>query len=250
MSEFEIIHRDYDRDGELSSMLVLEDGEPTQINATPKNILLYEHGMRDFLSGDGLLQFGESLYAGGNDGDGYVIVADGERITIPPKRDSEFLQIVADILEDDETPSALAELHREIISGQVRRYVVNSLVHEFGESAFKITVQSNGWLLEGAILVDWNTNIYTVDKDDEGDYIRRGGEVRQTDKSYEFIKLESRTIDGYDIDVSLNGDVVSLTEKEIEFLGKVNFILGRWKYHPDVAFWEYVEETYDIGGDK
>ena len=250
MSDWEILHRDHDRDGNLTSLLVLEDGEPTQKNAIPENILLYEHGLKDFFEGDNLLQFSESVYGGSRAGEGYILVVDGDLIEIPPRKDHDFLQAIADILDEDRGPQALRDIHQDIIAGQVRRHIINNLTHSFGKKAFDIQVQGNGWLIEDAFLVDWNANIYTKDDDPEdGDYIREfGSGITKTDKSYQFVELdighgeeipEAETVD-------IGEKSVTLTDKEMEFLAKVTWLLGRWKYHPDEAFWAHVENQYDI----
>lgn len=246
MSDWEIIHKDYDADGELSSLLVLEDGEPTQKNAIPENVLLYIHGLRDFLVGNKVIELEDGVHVASRE-EGYVLVVDGNLVEIPPKENERFLNYIKDYMDGETSVGVFKDLHADIIKDQVRRPVVNALRHTFGEKKFDIQPQGNGWLIEDMFLVDWNANVYTKEDDpEEGDYIRGGGGVVKTDKSYEFVQLRGPNPDPKE--VNIGGERVMLTEQEMVFLSKVMWLLGRHKYHPDEPFWKYVEE--ELGDDR
>ena len=245
MSDWEIIHKDYDADGELSSLLVLEDGEPTQKNAIPENVLLYIHGLRDFLVGNEVIELEGGVHVASRE-EGYVLVVDGNLVEIPPKENERFLNYVKEYMDGEKPVSVFRDLHANIIKDQVRRPVVSALRHTFGEKKFEIQPQGNGWLIEDMFLVDWNANVYTKEDDpEEGDYIRGSGGVVKTDKSYEFIQLRGPDPDPKT--VNIGGESITLTEQEMVFLSKVMWLLGRNKYHPDEPFWKHVEK--ELGDD-
>jgi len=251
MSDWEVIHENTNREGELTSFLLLEDGEPTQKRATPENKLLYIRGLYDFLAGETTLQVGPDHYVKARDEAGYVMVIDGELVEVPPSYDAEFLEIVDGLVSDNKETAveALMDLYQEIISGQVRRAIVNNCLYKFGDATSRITVKSNGWVIDGIYLCDWNANIYTIEDDPEsGDYIRSGGVVERTDTSYEAIQLSAgynETVPTDELSVTINDDTVQLTESEQTFLAKVMWLLGREHYHDDEEFWANVNDYFD-----
>ncbi|AGM11464.1 hypothetical protein M199_gp202 [Halogranum tailed virus 1] len=247
MRDYEIVDENRDRNtGELQSFLLIWDnGEPEMKNATPENTLLFKHGLYEFLNGNNAVIL--------NDDDPEVIVAPtgmeyaymlrvrGHTVETTPNQAESVLQGVMDVVEHNDL-STILSVHREIVSTQARQTLINALYETFSASDKKrITKAANGWLVDGFYLVDWKGNLYTKDDDpDEGDYERQGSQAVQTDKSYELVMLRPGDVPD-PVTVTINGSKHELTEREMLFLAKVKWILGRTKYHPDMPFWLYLD---------
>jgi len=90
--------------------------------------------------------------------------------------------------------------------------------------------------------VDWTASMYAkTDDPDSADVVRSGSGVVEADRSFEFVQLYlNREIEP--VTVSINGESFRLSEREMLFLGKVNWLLDRRHYHPDDEFWMNVEQ--------
>jgi len=253
MTDYEILDKNTDVNGNATSYLVFfpESGETDMITATPENVLLFEHEMYDFINGEELIELSEDspeLYVASMETT-YILIYNGETIEVPPRYNHDFLQGVKTILDTDNL-SKITELYEKVIANQVRKNIINSLDTVFGEEGYRITKEQNGWLIDDYILVDWMCNIYTKDDDpEEGDHVRQGGEVVKTDKSYELIQLRQ----SHDVEsetVTIGGKEFLLSEKEMMFLAKVEFLLNRRKYHPDQPFWDVIDRHTTTNSDS
>lgn len=254
MSEFEILDRNRDKEsGELLSFLVIENGEPQLKRATSENILLYEHGMKKFLSGQHAVIVSDDnpeviVAPTGNDM-AYLIRVNGSTVETTPKQASTMLESLKDAVEADNSIERnnaidrMVGLYDTIISTQVRRWLVRTLMTTFEpKERQRLTEDDRGWLIDGFYLVDWNANLYTIDDDhDEPDHKIGGGGTRTVDRTHEFLQLSpSKSPEPHE--VSINGNSYRVSEREMLFLSKVRFMLDRRYYHPDKPFWGYTDK--------
>jgi hypothetical protein len=256
MNNYTVGDVSYGQDGELEQFLLFwEQGEPDTRRATPENVLLFdpedalpfEGGMHDFFNGESALRISkqpEVVVSQSGDEYSYIVSIDGSVVETTPNQAETFLEGVYDALAEDDT-DPIEKLHRSILSSQVRRFVVNALKHTFGES-HRIEIVANGWLVDEFYLVDWNANLYSKENDpDEGDYIRENGQAVQKDTSYELVRLRKSMQPDPDT-ITINGDEITLTEREMLFLAKVRWLLDRRHYHPDEDFWTFTDQWANI----
>jgi len=135
----------------------------------------------------------------------------------------------------------LVDVYDDIMATQVRREVVNALIETF-EQRERIERTSSGWIVDDFFIIDWTASMYAkTDDKDSPDVIRSGSKVVEADRSFEFVQLKiNREIEP--VTVSINGESYRLTEREMLFLGKVNWLLDRRHYHPDDEFWMNVDQ--------
>lgn len=255
MSE-RIIDRSYNKEtGELQQFTVIDStGQPQLIKATPENILLYdpedelpfEDGLYSVIQGEQALLISEEdptiMLAPTSNEYCYILRVRDRTVETTPSQSEEALRAIKEAVIDGDH-SALVELHDSIVSQQVRRGVINTLKSTF-EEEFRITSADRGWLVDDFYLVNWEASLYTRHNDpDEGDYRRGGGGVERTDRSYEFVQL-SVDRDITPIEVSINGNTVRLSEREMLFLAKVKWLLNRREQHPDRPFWMFIAKNY------
>jgi len=253
-ADFEILDRNRDQDtGDLLSFLVVENGEPVPKKATAENILLYEHGLKEFLSGRHAVIVSDDnpeviIAPTGNDM-AYLLRVNGSTVETTPAQAAEVLEGLKDAVEANnsmeraDAVDAIVSVYDTIISTQVRRWLVRALQTTFDDvERSRIEEHDRGWLIDGFYLVDWNANLYTVDDDpDEGDYEVGGGGARQVDKSYEFLRLTPQK-SPEPMEVKVNGNSYRVSEREMLFLSKVRFMLDRRYYHPDTPFWKWCDK--------
>jgi hypothetical protein len=242
---------------EITQFLILgPTGQPETKVASPENLLLYDPedelpfdgGMLDFLSGDSALRLDDRIsVAVAGDEYSYVLDVDGSVVETTPEQADDLLQGVYDAIADEDT-TGLEKLHRDILKSQVRRQLVNILAQTF-EERHRISIVSNGWLVDEFYLVDWNANLYTKDDDpDEDDYVRsRSSDTGvEKDDSYEFVRLRHSVSQEDTQSVSVNDSTYTLSEREMLFLSKVKWLLHRRHYHPDTPFWEYADKWASV----
>jgi len=248
MRQYEIIDENRDKQtGELQSFLLLwEDGEPEMKNASPENTLLYLHDLYEFLNGDNAVILNEDdpevIVAPTGMEYAYMLRVRGHTVETTPNQAENVLQGVMDVVENGDL-SKILSVHRDIVSTQARQSLINALYETFSSRERKrIERVANGWLIDGFYLVDWKGNLYSKDDDpEEGDYERQGSKAVKTDKSYELVMLRQRGSVPEPSVVTINGKTHELTEREMLFLAKVKWILGRTDYHPDIPFWSYID---------
>jgi len=249
MREYEIVDENRDRNtGELQSFLLIWDnGEPEMKNATPENTLLFKHGLYEFLNGNNAVILNEDdpevIVAPTGMEYAYMLRVRGHTVETTPNQAENVLKGVMEVVENGDL-SKILSVHRSIVSTQARQSLINALYETFSPSdKNRITKAANGWLIDGFYLVDWKANLYTKDDDpDESDYERQGSKAVKTDKSYELVMLKQRGSVPDPVTVTVNGNTHELTEREMLFLAKVKWILGRTKNHPDIPFWLYLDE--------
>jgi len=79
------------------------------------------------------------------------------------------------------------------------------------------------------------------DEPEEPDVIRTGNKVVEADRSYEFVQL-SLTREIEPVEVKIGEELYRLSEREMLFLAKVNWLLDRRHYHPDQPFWKFADK--------
>lgn len=254
MTEILDVSRDNETN-ELTQFLILEDGQPETKIASPENVLLYDPedelpfdgGMTDFLSGESALQLSEEppIFVAQTGSDySFILNVRGNVVETTPSQAEGILRGIYTALADDDS-SKLESLHRSIMSNQVRRPVINALRHDFPESR-RIEIVSNGWLVDGFYLIDWNARLYAANDDpEEDDYIRSGGTVKK-DTSYEFVRLTHSVNQEDPIVIAIGEDNYELTEREMLFLAKVKWLLHRRHFHPDKPFWMFADRWADV----
>jgi hypothetical protein len=260
MSEYTVADVSYNQDGEIEQFLIFSDsGEPDTRRATPENLLLFDPedelpfdgGLQPFFSGDEALVLSEdpeTIVSQAGDEYSYIVSVDGSVVETMPKQTERLLSGVYEALVDDNC-SKIHNLHHKIMETQVRRDLVNALKRTFTQHN-DITIVENGWLIDGFYLIDWNAKMY-ADKNnpDEGAYKREGGTAVKKDKTYELVQLDRYKDTNLEPDdvIEINGQTFELTEREMMFLSKVEWLLNREHYHPDKPFWEYLRRWEDVG---
>jgi hypothetical protein len=170
----------------------------------------------------------------------YILRVGDRTVETTPNQAERVLRAIKDATIDRDV-SSITDLYESIIKSQVRRDIINRLMQTFEEDG-RITRVNRGWLVDEFYLVNWEASMYTKHNNpDEGDYKRGGGGVRKTDTSYEFVQGSvNRNVSP--VDVTIDGDTVSLTEREMLFLAKVKWLLNRREQHPDIPFWKWNDE--------
>lgn len=228
-----------DLNGDVESyILIFDDGSrPESYKANAKNKLLFEEGMYEFIEGQEVRKLNDNpeVIIGSSE-ETYLLSVDGSIIETMPSQASDFLEGVLQSRQENSTQK-LQALHQNIISDQVRRRYINLLVSIFDES--RIDTTTNGWLVDGFILVTWDASVYLKD-DDKESYERVGNEAVKVDKSKQFVKVEVPIPDEPDT-ITIDGTEITLTEREMMFLRRVEWLLHRRDYHPDTPFWDFAE---------
>ena len=255
MSDVIDISRDRDT-GEITQFTVFENGQPELKNASAENLLLYDpeevlpfdNGMAGFIQGSDALILSESdpeiMVAPTSDEYCYILRVDGNTIeTTADYAETILVGIKEAALNQNYSP--LQQAYDNIIAEQVRRDLINVL-HKTFDDQDRIDITSSGWLIDDFYLVDWNASMYAkTDNPDEVDVIRRGSGVVEADRSYEFVELRmNRDIEP--VKVSINGNIYRLSEREMLFLSKVNWLLDRRHYHPDQPFWKFADKRASV----
>lgn len=256
---FEILDRNRDREsGELLSFLVMEDGEPIPKKATSENVLLYEHGLKEFLSGKHAVIVSENdpeviLAPTGND-KAYLLRVNGSTVETTPSEATSLLESLRVVVEADNSVQRndgiddIVAVYDKIIRTQVRRWLVRAMKTTFPQQEQqRITEIDRGWLIDGSYLVDWNASLYSAEDDpDEDDYTVGMGSASTVDKSYEFLRLTPANSPSSH-EVAVNGNSYRLSEREMLFLSKVRFMLDRRYYHNDEPFWRWNDQFAGLG---
>lgn len=256
MSNIIDISRDRETDEVTQFTVIGDSGQPSLVKATPENILLYdpddelpfEDGLYEFLNGDEALILSEDdpelMIAPTGNEYCYILRVNGNTIETTPNQAEEALRgVKRATINSDFDP--LVDLYHEIMSKQVRRDVINALRETFDESD-RINDTASGWLIDDFYLVDWTASMYTKNDDpEENDVRRRGNGVQETDRSYEFVQLRLNR-DTDPVTVSIGGSSYRLSEREMLFLAKVKWLLGRREYHSDMPFWKYADKRASV----
>jgi len=248
MSEVIDISRNKDT-GDIEQFTVItSDGQPNLVKATAENLLLYdpadelpfEGGMHEFLAGNEALVLSpddpEVMVAPTGNEYCYILRVNGDTVETTPKQAEQVLRGIKDAAID-RVFQPLVKLYDEIRANQVRREVINALHETFDESE-RIQQTPSGWLVDKFYLVDWSASMYAkTDDPEKADVKRSGSGVVEMDRSFEFVQLRMRR-DVEPVEVRINGEAFRLTEREMLFLAKINWLLDRRHYHPDTEFWK------------
>lgn len=238
--------------GEIEQFTIInEQGQPELMKATATNMLLYDPmdelpfdgGLGSFLSGDEAILLSEEpklIVSSTSSRNCFIIHYDGNTVETTPAMSESVLRGVKEAAVDEDI-GALIDVYDEVMSTQVRRDVINALLDTFDET-FRIEKTSSGWVVDEFFIVDWTASMYAkTDDPDSADVVRSGSGVVEADRSFEFVQLYlNREIEP--VTVSINGESFRLSEREMLFLGKVNWLLDRRHYHPDDEFWMNVDQ--------
>lgn len=245
--DYDIIDKNYDKkSGELQSFLILNDGQPELKNATPENYLLYIEGLYSFLNGDRAVVLSEKpsiVVAPTGDAYSYILSVDGETVETTPGQAEDVLDGVKQVVESGDW-SKIQSVHKTVLDIQVRRKLINQLYFTFSNvEQQRIKRATNGWLIDGFYLVNWQANLYSKEGERQT-YDVRGGSTVEVDKTHELVKLDRGNYefpDGHT--ATIGGNDYTLSERELLFLTKVKWVLGRTEYHGDIPFWKWIDET-------
>mgnify|MGYP006934455426 FL=1 len=238
--------------GEIEQFTIInEQGQPELMKATATNMLLYDPmdelpfdgGLGSFLSGDEAILLSEEpklIVSSTSSRNCFIIHYDGNTVETTPAMSESVLRGVKEAAVDEDI-GALIDVYDEVMSTQVRRDVINALLDTFDET-FRIEKTPSGWVVDEFFIVDWTASMYAkTDDPDSADVVRSGSGVVEADRSFEFVQLYlNREIEP--VTVSINGESFRLSEREMLFLGKVNWLLDRRHYHPDDEFWMNVDQ--------
>jgi len=238
--------------GEIEQFTIInEQGQPELMKATATNMLLYDPmdelpfdgGLGSFLSGDEAILLSEEpklIISSTSSRNCFIIHYDGNTVETTPAMSESVLRGVKEAAVDEDI-GALIDVYDEVMSTQVRRDVINALLDTFDET-FRIEKTPSGWVVDEFFIVDWTASMYAkTDDPDSADVVRSGSGVVEADRSFEFVQLYlNREIEP--VTVSINGESFRLSEREMLFLGKVNWLLDRRHYHPDDEFWMNVDQ--------
>ena len=242
---------------ELGNMfLVRVDGTTQQVASTPKNELLYKHGLYSLLHAGA---DAERVVLSDEDDDVYAAVAptandsvyniwfgdpDDHPLQNPPSKANEVLAGVRDALEDPADYSTLKDAYEWVRDNQVRRDIMEKLLPLFPRAS--VIPNEEGWVVEGMFLVTWDARVFIAGSDlDEGSYRVAGG-VTKTDEKREFLSLTpekdpEETIENGDNIVVIGGEEYELGELELMFLAKVKWLLHYDENLDDEAFWAVIK---------
>jgi len=238
--------------GEIEQFTIInEQGQPELMKATATNMLLYDPmdelpfdgGLGSFLSGDEAILLSEEpklIVSSTSSRNCFIIHYDGNTVETTPSMSESVLLGVKEAAVDEDI-GALIDVYDEVMSKQVRRDVINALLDTFDET-FRIEKTPSGWVVDEFFIVDWTASMYAkTDDPDSADVVRSGSGVVEADRSFEFVQLYlNREIEP--VTVSINGESFRLSEREMLFLGKVNWLLDRRHYHHDDEFWMNVDQ--------
>lgn len=255
----EVMDISRDDDGEITQFLIFNEGQPETKRGTPENLLLFdpedkmpfENGLYEFLSGDSALRLSKDppiiVQQAGNEYS-YILRYDDNMVETTPSQAEELLESMYAAIAEGKFSQLEAFVER-VLRSQVRRHVVNPLVHTFREQR-RIELVPNGWLVDDFILVDWDAKMYAANDDpDEGDYVRSGSDAVQKDTTYEFVQLDKNFTPDGEQSVTIDSTEYTLTEREMLFFAKVKWLLNRREYHPDNPFWSYVDRWTGVEND-
>lgn len=232
--------------GELANMFLVKiDGETKPVKNTSTNKLLYKYGLYEFLYGGEserkILSEDPYIAVEPLDSDGKYRVWHGDSdlgVTVPPSKSENLLSGIVDALEHDDY-SQVEAVYRDIFNNQVRRQVINPLSIMYPQS--EVVPADEGWIIRGLFKVTWDANVYLVGKDlDEGDYRRGGGGVTQTDEPMEWLELEPQTVPEPKT-IKINDNQYTLSELEMEFIAKVEYLLDFEETIGDEALLEIIK---------
>lgn len=232
---------------EVLSMLLdpsMVDLDRPFVPGTPENVLLYVHGLREFLDGEKGAVVSEDPYVAvqkTNAQSVYRITVDERPVESMPGQADDVLEALRDAIEDNDL-DPLIDIYEEIIDSQVRRDVVNALREVLPNiNEDRIETNDRGWVIDGYYVVDWTASVYIITDDPESDdYTVSGRGVSTTDKDHEFVELVPDEAPERQ-QITLDGETVIVGEREMMFLSKVEWLLNRTDYHPDKSFWMYTE---------
>jgi hypothetical protein len=245
--QYEILDRQEDSNGDVQSYLLhwKESGRTERKAATPTNKLLIDEGLYDFLNNSEAIKVNEDpeiIVSSRSNEHSYLLRVDGDVVETTPHMSQDVLEGIDAAIDGNERH--LLDVYQEIRANHVRQDVINALVHIFGEDRHRIQRVANGWLIDGFFVITWDAGLYSTQRGPEEDtMVRQGQEVVEADSSHEFVELDlTNGIESEE--VTLDGDKYLLTEREMLFLAKAEWVLNGPKYHPNKSYWMDLHYNY------
>lgn len=240
MKEYEILDKNTDKDGNLESFLIVwEDGEPELKNGSVVNELLFIDELYSFIGGETGVILNQDPFVAVQPTEQertYLVTVNDTTITSYPDTSSRLLEGVKEVIDGEGLDSILL-LHEELMQSQVRRGFINSLLETFTlEEQERIDLYSNGWLIDGMYLVNWDAELYQYNDSEEHYEVGINGTV-SVDTRHELVGVDTHESISDDVEIIVNDVSYNLTEKECKFLTKVKWLLGREEHHSDIPFW-------------
>lgn len=231
--------------GELANMFLVEvNGEKKPVKNTPKNKLLYDYGLYSFFrDGEQRVVSEENPYISVQSlprDDEYRLWVDDEdlSVVVPPSKSERLLRGIVDAFDHDDY-SKIEGVYSEILENQVRRQVVNGMSVMYPQT--EIATVAEGWIIRGLFKVTWDASVHLVGRDlDEGSYVRGGDGVRKTDESHDLLELDAESVPD-PVSIRIGDDEYTLTEREMEFIAKVEYLLDFEENIDDEAFLEIIK---------
>lgn len=243
---YEILDKQEDSNGNVQSYLVFwkDSGETERRSGNAFNQLLIEEELGDFIHSDEALKVSEDpeiIVQSRSNEHSFLLQLNGDIVETMPNTSADVLQGVKEAIDGDS--SALEEIYTDIRSNNVRRDVINSLIYIFDDDKYRIDIVTNGWLIDDFFLVTWDAGLYSTERGPEESTLKRqNNEIVEADSNNEFFDLD-RTEDVETDSVTLDGDEYLLTEREVLFLSKVEWLLDGPKYHPNNEHWGWLHHN-------
>lgn len=202
-----------------SSILVRQDdGRIEQVSLSPRNRLLFDHGLWDFFKkGDEILTFQDGVKVISHEkGDSFTIVVDNDPLHLGEHHISDLSQAIFDVYSDENRDTQpIIEMYRKIRENQIRYDVLNSLLdYPLFDSVEKT---EDGWLFHDKLLLSWEGEFYhpgTTSRTVSG----RSIAPSSNDKAY---RIRTNIIpDDMDRKFSIGDETYRLSDREMEFIAK------------------------------
>lgn len=198
------------------------------LSKTPKNVLLYKHGLYSLVQGDPdeIYVLSQEPYAAVSpteDDSSYVIWVgeDSTPVHTPPEKERRVLEVIRDIVEDGgmDAIDELEKLQVEILDSQVRRNVVNKLLSQppFSQLVERGVLEATGrgWLFHGSLLLTWEGE-FRNKNDHEGGFEVSGSGVRQVESANDAFRLRQDRGDNPTLDDFEESDTMSRHKVQFE----------------------------------
>lgn len=245
--QYEILDTQEDSSGEVQSFLIYwpETGATERRAGNAHNKLLFQSGLYDFLHASEAIRVNEDpeiIVSSRSNEHSYLLRVKGDVVETTPHMSQDVLEGVDAAIDGNEQP--LLDVYQDIRENHVRQDVINALVHLFGQDRHRIQRVANGWLIDGFFVITWDAGLYSTQRGPEEEtMVRQGQEVVEADSSHEFVELDL-TSNIESEEVTLDGETYLLTEREMLFLAKAEWVLNGPKYHPNKEYWFDLHYNY------
>lgn len=227
-------------------LIEFPDGSVKPVTKSPKNRLLYDHGMWGLLNGgDEIIIIEDSntpavqIIPNETSTEFTIEIEDGQPITLGEYKRSKLIDALMKAVEAGDDDGLLAEpiidFYERIRRDQVRTDVMEML-GEIEPFASTVEVWADGWYIRDHLLLTWEQEFYHPDTTTRS---VSGSDIRQASSEPAYDIHVSRP-DRMDRTFTLEGESYRLTDAEMTFLAK-----GLWAITnaPDVDHGDDLEGT-------